>query len=105
MKLAQNYLFIATLAAAALTQTSCGTLEPTPAETAQTNENIYRHQSAMSRDAANRRQLADDQVDLAQGLGVGSAISNGLEAEAARNREEADNIDTASRQMGRGAAN
>lgn len=85
--------------------TSCGTLEPTAAETRQTNANIRREQSALSREAADLRQQADDQVDLAQGLGVGSSNSNGLEAEAARNREEADNLDTARRQMSRGAAN
>lgn len=105
MKLAQNYLFIATLAAVALTQTSCETLEPTAAETAQTNANIYREQSALSRESAFLREQAGNQVDLAQGLGVGSDASNVLEAEAARTREEADNLDTASRQMGRGAAN
>jgi hypothetical protein len=85
--------------------TSCETMEPTAAETRQTNANIHREQSKLAREAAETRQLADDQVDLAQGLGVGSANSNGLEAEAARNREEADNLDTARRQMGRGAAN
>lgn len=85
--------------------TSCETMEPSASETRQTNANIRREQSALSREAADLRQQADDQEDLAQGLGVGSANSNGLEAEAARNREEADNRDTARRQMGRGAAN
>jgi hypothetical protein len=85
--------------------TSCETMEPTAAETRQTNANISREQSKLSREAADLRQQAGDQVDLAQGLGVGSPNSNALEAEAARNREEADNLETARRQMGRGAAN
>jgi hypothetical protein len=105
MKLAQNSLVIATLVTSVVIQTSCATMEPTPAETAQTNANIYREQSALSRESAFLREQAGNQEDLAQGLGVGSDASNALEAEAARTREEADNLDTASRQMGRGAAN
>ena len=105
MKPAQKYLFIATLAAAAMTQTSCETLEPTYAETQETNANIRQEQSALARESALLREQAGNQLDLAQGLGDGSAASNALEAEAARNRAEADSRDTASRQMGRGAAN
>ena len=105
MKPAQNYLFIATLVTVAISLTSCGTMEPTAAETAQTNANIRQEQSALARESALLREQAGNQVDLAQGLGVGSDASNALEAEAARNRAEADSRDTASRQMGRGAAN
>jgi hypothetical protein len=105
MKLAKKYLFIVTLAAAAVTQTSCETLEPTYAETQETNANIRHEQSALSRESAFLREQAGNQLDLAQGLGVGTAGSDALEADAARNRAKADELDTASRQMGRGAAN
>lgn len=105
MKPAQNYLFIATLATVAVTQISCGTLEPTLAETQETNANINRERAALSRESAFLREQAGNQLDLAQGLGVGSDAGDALEAEAARTRAEADNLDTASRQMGRGAAN
>jgi hypothetical protein len=85
--------------------TSCGTLGPSLAETQETNANIKQEQAALSRESALLREQAGDQLDRAQGLGVGSDASNALEAEAARNRAEADSRDTASRQMGRGAAN
>ncbi len=89
--------------------TSCGTLEPTDDERRETQANIRSEQSSLGRQAAAKRDRAEELENASRmsrrGAADGYPDTSDIDHQAADARNEAEELDTASRQMGRGAAN
>ena len=105
-----NLILTSLIVTTASVFTSCGTIpEPTAAERRETQANIRSGQSSLGRQAAAKRDRADELENASRmsrrGAADGDPDTSGIDQQAADARDEAEDLDTAGRMMGRGAAN